>query len=130
MCCTKRQYEANIGMVTINTANPNRDGTGSMGTVITGASDGSVISAITIKAQSTTTQGMVRLFIDNGAGTIIMIREVSIPATTPTSIVPTFGISLASTINLEAGFMLKASTQNAETFNVIAYAQDWTNCSC
>ena len=57
------QYTANTGKVLISTANSNLDGTGTLGTVLTAASNGTLIKAITVKAQVNTTEGMVRLFL-------------------------------------------------------------------
>ncbi|MCB9064102.1 MAG: hypothetical protein H6551_03050 [Chitinophagales bacterium] len=72
---------------------------------------------------------MVRLFIDDGSN-IRLFMEIRIPAVTQTGVSPAFGITIPVGISLEASFLLKASTQNAETFNITAYGQSWTNCTC
>jgi hypothetical protein len=46
---------ANIGVVNINTANTNLDGTGSTSLVLTGASNGTILNSLIIKATQTTT---------------------------------------------------------------------------
>jgi hypothetical protein len=48
------QYTANTGMVKISTANSNLDGSGTLGTVLTGASNGTLIKTVTVKATSNT----------------------------------------------------------------------------
>lgn len=117
------QYQANTGMVTISTANSNLDGTGTLGTVITGALNGTLIKTVTIKAVDTgstsTTQGMVRLFIDDTSN-VRLLKEIDIPAMGQSSTNPTFEVHLPLNFKLESGFILKASTENGETFNVIA----------
>ena len=58
------QYVANTGMQTISTANSNLDGTGTLSSaILTGSANGTLIKTVTVKAQVTTTQGMVRLYI-------------------------------------------------------------------
>lgn len=117
------QYTANTGMVKISTANANLDGTGTLGTVITGAGNGTLIKNVIIKATGTgatsTAQGMVRLFITDGANTRLL-TEVEIPAMGQSSTDPTFETVLPLNFKLKSGAVLKASTQNANGFNVIA----------
>ncbi len=119
------QYTANTGWATISTANANLDGTGTLGTVLTAGANGTLVKTITIKAQTSTSQGMVRLFIDDVVRNISLIKEVIIPPITKASINPAFEIKVEVNITLKAGYILKASTQNADTFNVIAEGLDW-----
>lgn len=123
------QYTANTGIVVISTANSNLDGsTGTYGTVLTspatGAS-GTLVKTVTIKAQGNTTHGMVRLFAYDGV-TTRLVQEIEIPAVTKSSTDPAFEITVPLDLHLEPSGILKASTQNAETFNVIAEGLDWT----
>lgn len=121
------QYTAKTGIVQISTANSNLDGTGTLGNVITGAAYGTLIKTISIKAIVTTTKGMVRLFVENATRTETrLIREIEIPAITQASIRPTFEVMLPFNFTLATGYTLKASTQNAQTFNVFAEGLDWT----
>lgn len=83
------QYTANTGCVTISTANSNLDGTGTLGTVLTGASNGTLIKSIIVKAQTNTTQGMIRLFV-NGGGATELIAEIEVPAVTKSSTDPSY----------------------------------------
>ena len=117
-----------IGAVVISTANTNRDGTGDLGTVITGSTNGTRITRITIQALETTTAGMIRLYIDIGA-TIHLWKEIAVTAITGSASVAEFVyvISLVgeSALVLPSGYILLASTHNAEDFNVIAEGGDY-----
>ena len=72
MATTSYTFHVNTGLAIIQTANPNLDGTGALGLVITGATasgtsvGGTLVKTITIKAVNSTTQGMVRLFKTDG----------------------------------------------------------------
>lgn len=130
MCSENIQYSANNGSVTINTPNPNLNGTGPMSTVITASADGTLVKNVIIKSTGSTQQGMVRLFIDDGGGNIMLYREVMIPANVQTAVVPAFSASLSTPITLKSGFILKVATQFGDTFNIVATATDWLNCDC
>jgi hypothetical protein len=121
------QYTPNIGMQTISTANSNLDGSGTISAaIITGASNGTLIKNIFIKAITNTSKGMVRLFVDIGAvRSPQLIMEMEIPAVIKSSINPAFQITVPLNYYLKSGFHLYASTQNAETFNIIAEGQNW-----
>lgn len=102
--------------VSISTANTNRDGsTGTYGTVMTAGSSGSRVDRLNITATGTTTAGMVRLFLGSA-----MIREIPVIAVTPSSTQPAWSADVIfdNGLILQASAVLKASTNNAETFNV------------
>lgn len=121
-----QQLTANTGIVNISTANSNLDGTGTLGLVLTGALNGTMIKTITIKATGSTSEGMVRLFITNNSDTVTtLFREVNIPEFTQTGVVPAFQITLNGNFMLPANYKLKASTQVGQSFNVIAEGVDW-----
>ena len=120
-----------VGIGQISTANTNRDGTGTIGTVFTAGSSGSRIDAIDIKATGTTTAGMIRLFIHNGT-TAYLLTEVPVIAVTPSGTLPAWEVQLNTNsmsqvlpILLPTGYSLRASTNNAETFNVVALGGDF-----
>lgn len=124
-----------VGLGTISTANSNLDGTGTLGTVFTAGTSGSRIDAILIYATGTTTAGMVRLFISDGVNNRLM-AEVPVVAITPSGTQPAFSALLQSNNNgllnsaplplsFQTSYILKASTQNAESFNVIAIGGDY-----
>jgi len=120
------QYTANTGTVSISTANTALDGSGTLGLVLTAASNGTLIKSVFIKAITDVTEGMVRLFIDDNNGTKLLIREIDVPAITKASINKAFEAHVELDYFLKAGYMLKASTQVANTFNVIAEGLDVT----
>lgn len=106
----------------ISAANTNRDGTGTIVTVIAGAANGTRVDDITIVATGTTTAGMVRLFLslDNGT-TNRLLREIPVTAATPSGTVQAFRAELfdLGIILPNATALLRAATHNAEAFNVI-----------
>lgn len=107
----------------ISTANTNRDGTGTIGTVATAGSNGAFYKGIRVQAEGTVTAGVVRIYIQtNAAGNIELIKELMITATTPSTSVEAFSIEWypPGGIVLAAGDLLMASTHNAETFGVHA----------
>lgn len=116
-----------IAATAISTANSNRDGTGTIGTVYTGGTNGSRIDNVIIKATGTTTAGMVRLFVHNGSS-YFLVTEIYVPPMTASATVSTFetqfvfenGLILAS-----SSWSLRASTEKGETFNVIAIGGDF-----
>jgi len=119
------QYTANTAMVTISTANTNLDGTGTLGTVLTAASSGTLIKSVNIKAIGNTTEGVVRLFITHGASTRL-ISEVEVKAVTKGANDPAFEARLEINFDMDSGDVLKASTEKAESFIVLAEGLDWT----
>jgi hypothetical protein len=113
----------------IATANTNRDGTGTLGTVCAAGSNGTRIDRVVVQATVTTTAGMVRLFVDDGTN-IRLLDEIPIAAVTPSGTVQAFRTERVRTDNLPYvtlanGETLKAGTNNAETFNVFAIGGDY-----
>jgi hypothetical protein len=119
--------------VNITTANANRDGTGTIGTVFTAGSSGSRIDIINIVATATTTAGMVRLFIHDGTSARLY-DEVPVYAVTPANSIPAFSVTLGGNaplstgrypVTIPTGYSLRASTHNAESFNIHAIGGDF-----
>lgn len=112
------------GVASISTANPNRDGTGTLGTICTVGAEGRRINAIRIKARVTTTSGLVRFFITDGAdANPRLIREVSVSAITVSATAQSFDSEWKNTdgtaiVILQSGYKLKVSTERAEAFDV------------
>lgn len=124
-----------VGIAVISTANTARDGTGTLGTVFTAGASGSRIDAIEIQATGSTTAGMVRLFLSDGAAHRLF-AEVPVVAITPSATVPAFSTLVQGNatglvnitplpISIPTGWSLRASTHNAESFNVIAIGGDY-----
>jgi hypothetical protein len=118
-------YTDNTGMALISTANTNLDGTGTIATVLTAASNGTLIRTITIKAIGSTTQGMVRLYVEDSGGTNTdIVAEVKIPAIIPSGTRQAFSTVLEVDYVMKNTYKLRASTQNAESFVIMAEGSD------
>jgi len=118
------QYTAKTGIVTISTANTNLDGTGTLGTVLTAGANGTLIKTVTFQGLGTTTHGMLRLFITGGGNTRLLM-EVEVPAVIRAGTDPAFAVTVPLNFCLQDTYVLKASTEKAESFNVIAEGLDW-----
>lgn len=113
----------------VTAANTGRDGTGTIVSVITGGTNGTRIDSVQIVAAGTTTAGMVRLYLHDGTNTRV-IDEIPVTAITPSATVQTFlttrQYSLTQPVILpSSSWSLRASTHNAETFNVFAIGGDF-----
>lgn len=123
----RTKYTANTGTIVTNTANSNLDGTGTLYTVMqSGTANGTLIKTITLKAQGTTTRGMIRLYVEDGSGNIDIIAEVEVPAVSQASGQQTWAISMEVDYMLKYQYYLKASTQNTLKVTVVAEGLDIT----
>lgn len=110
------------GMVRIDTANTGLDGSGTLGTLYTGDSTGTVVARIRIVAAEATTAGMIRFFLYDGTNTRL-IWERRVTAITPASTVKAFEdeFELSDFGLKDNTWVLKCATHNAEDFNVFMY---------
>lgn len=121
------QYSANCAVGLLSTANTNLNGTGTLLTLITGASNGTLIKAVHLKMRVTSSQGMIRLFIDDNSGSNIqLLTEVPVPPKVQAGINKTFETVIPLNFRLKAGYILKASTEIANSCTVYVEALDWT----
>ncbi|MBU0764161.1 MAG: hypothetical protein KJ607_04925 [Bacteroidetes bacterium] len=104
--------------VVISTANPYLNGSGTITDLITGSASGTLIKSITIKAQGSTTQGMIRIYFDDG--TTRIMYEVPVPAITQSSEDQTFIHVIKDNFPLKYSRKLRVSTEKAETFVITA----------
>jgi hypothetical protein len=126
------QYTANTGMAVIGAnANTSLTGSGSLGTdiwtVITAAtapSKGTLVKTITVKSAVTTAEGVVRLFIYDGANARL-IHEILVPPITIAATTQSFEHVWNCDLVLAPGNTIRATTQVANSFNVIAEGLDW-----
>lgn len=130
---TTAQYASTpkTAIASVSTANTARNGTGTIATIFTAGASGSRIERVVVVAQGTTTAGMIRLFIHDGT-TAWLYDEIPVSAITPSGTVPSFSATLQAFSNpdlmpltLPTGYSLRAATNNAETFNVIAVGGDF-----
>jgi hypothetical protein len=114
-----------IGAVNVATANTNRDGTGTVATLITGAATGTRIAEIVVQARVTTTAGMVRIFLYDGT-TYRFFDEVAIAAATVSGTVKGTRVSTlyGNLVLPNASWSLVVSTHNAESIDVTALGAD------
>jgi hypothetical protein len=115
----------------VSTANTARDGTGTIATIFTAGASGSRIDAINLKAIATTTAGMIRLFIHDGTNARLL-TELPVVAVTPGASAPSWEAQLNTNsmsqmlpIILPTGYSLRATTNNAETFNLLCVGGDF-----
>jgi hypothetical protein len=120
-----------IASAQVSAANTNRDGTGTVVTVVAGSTNGRRIDRIKIKATVTTTAGMVRLYIDDGTN-VRLWTEVPVSAITVSASQPGFETNLGPTdpyapllVLPSSSYILKASTHNAEAINVQVFGGDF-----
>jgi|688.fasta_scaffold398591_1 hypothetical protein len=117
---TAAQYASTVrtAQAQVSVANTNRNGSGTIATVFTAGSSGSRIDDIYITATGTTTAGVVRLFLNDGTNTWLF-QEILVTAITPSTTVQVFQfVLLNQALILANGWSLRASTNNAETFNI------------
>lgn len=108
-----------VAVVQIATANTNRDGTGTMGTLLTGATDGTRVTQLKLKATGTTTAGMIRIFYYDGTN-VRLITEVPVSAVTPSASTPAWEATIPFAAVIPSAKEIRVSTEKAETFNVFA----------
>jgi hypothetical protein len=112
----------------VSAANTNRDGTGTIVAIATGAATGTKIEEVDVKATVTTTAGMVRLYLSLDAGTTWRLYdEIPVTAITASASVATFrqANTYTNLILRDASAKLGASTHNAEALTVVATGGDF-----
>lgn len=114
-----------IASVNVATANANRDGTGTVATLITGAATGTRVAELVIKARVTTTAGQVRVFLHDGT-TFYFFDEIAVAAATVSASVQStrVSVSYANLILPSASWSIRVSTHNAESIDVTALGAD------
>lgn len=120
---TTAQYAATVrcAQVQISTANTQRTGSGTIGTLIIGAANGTRVDDIYITATVSTTLGAIRLFIGDGVALPRLWQEILVPVVNPSTSVAAWTYTLLNqAVLLQNGWYIAAATNNAEAFNVIA----------
>lgn len=124
---TSPQYAATpkAAFALISTANTNRDGTGTIDTVITAGDKGTRIERIRIQATAGTTAGMVRLYLNDGTNSRLF-QEVLVPVDSVGANNAAFSVEVSTSpyLVLPPGWSLRAAPHNAETFVVHALGAD------
>lgn len=126
---TVPQYTATpqIDIAQISTANTNRDGTGTIATLITGAASPNYVKpeqAVVKATVATAAAGMVRFFISsNGGTTWRLLHEMTvgvIAADADTAAFEDIYYFPDDLILPDVNHKIGVSTEKADTFNVIA----------
>lgn len=114
-----------LASVNIATANTNRDGSGTVATLITGVAAGTRISEIVIKARVTTTAGQVRVFLYDGT-TFYLFDEIAVAAASVSATVQATRVSTTynNLILPSSSWSIRVSTHNAESIDVTALGAD------
>lgn len=114
-----------VGAVGISTAETSRTAPTNVETVFTAGSSGSRIDEINVVATGTTTANVVRLFLFDGTNYFLM-QEVLIAELTPSATTPVVTYtSTYSNLMLPNGWSLRATTNNAESYEVLAFGGDF-----
>jgi hypothetical protein len=93
--------------------------------VFTAGENGSRIDEVNIVSTGTTTAGTVRLWVYTGS-TYYLLSETVVLAITPSTTQAVFSsVSTYNNLMLPSGHSLRATTNNSESFNVIAFGGDF-----
>lgn len=120
-----------IGMVKIATANTARDGSGTMSTIVTGGTNGTTVTTLQVKAEVTTTAGVIRVYVSNttAANTTantFLLKEIVVTAVTASGTAASFDSTLTfDDLKIPSGSTLRVSTDKAESFSVTARGGDY-----
>lgn len=118
-----------IGVANVSSGNTNRDGSGTITPLLTGAAAGTKVSSIVAQAAGTTTAGMVRIFLSTDSGTTWrLLDELSIAAATVSATVKGTRISATygDLVLADATHRLGCTTHASESINVFAFGGDLT----
>jgi hypothetical protein len=110
----------------ISAANTNRDGSGTLVTLVSAGTSGSRIDKLRAVASGTTTPGVIRYFISDGTNKYL-IKERLVAAITPSALVAVYedDVTFGDGLVLPVGWSLAAATHNAESFKVFAQGGDF-----
>lgn len=116
----------NTGIAALAAANTNRDGSGALVVGFTAGADGSRVDRIVVKALGTTTAGVVRAFVHEGAAAKLL-TEITVAPAVVAGALPTFEtvVDLLGGLTLKAGQSIRYTTHNAEGFNVFTFGGDF-----
>jgi len=108
-------------MVRVATANTQRDGTGTLGTLVLAGPEGAYYLGFRWQAEAITTTGFIRLFVQKaGTGNNELLYEGVVPAVTPVAgVTPAIsGVWMPEGgITLGAGDIAKVGVEKSEPFS-------------
>lgn len=107
------------GMGSLTTANTALTGASAV-TVFTAGASGGRVDKIHIHATGATTAGMIRIFLGSAASTAAaLICEIPVIANTPSATNPAWSADVDLGIVMQATYVLSATTEKTETFDVM-----------
>ncbi len=122
-------YKAVTSGNVIETANPSMTGLDGdiVGIFTTNSNVNTEITSIIIKAQESTSSGMVRLFLSKGREEFFLFAEIMIPGVAQSGSNPAFQCEVIScgSLSLQSDYEILATTQNSEEFSITIEAFEW-----
>jgi hypothetical protein len=119
--------------VVLTTANTAKDGTGTVGTLSTGDTDGTFVQRIICRSLGTNVASVLRVFLNNGSTNATpannsLVFEVSLPATTVSEVAAQAPVELAVGFVLPSGYKLNTTigTTVAAGWAVTAITADYS----
>lgn len=114
------------GSAHVATANTNRDGSGTITSLLVGIATGTAVQRLRIAATQATTDNVLRLWKNDG--NYRLFDEIRVPAVTPTPPLlvwrTVYSFPIGQELQLASGSeSLRMSTNNAEGYDVIIEAQ-------
>lgn len=116
-----------IGSVNVATANTNIDGTGTITTLLTGASTGTRVLEVVAQSAATSAAARVNLFISIDSGTTWrLFDQLAVAAATPSATVSANRVSstYSNLILKDATHVLGCATSVSQSTNVMAFGGD------
>lgn len=111
--------------VEVSTADTTRDGSGSIATLVTAGTFGTLIELVRVVSQAATTKGMLRMFLNDGS-TWDLYKEYPVFESAPTLdrrvtvVTDPLGVFV-----LPSGWIMGFSTQVGDVFNAFAHGGDY-----
>jgi len=120
------QYTAipKVGIGKISVANTSLTGTGTLVNVVSAGTNGSRVDSVTVKATTTTTNDIVRLFLYDGS-IYSLLTEILVSAITISSTIKSFETTITLGIVIPSGYSLYASTHVGQSYNILSFGGDF-----
>jgi len=112
-----------VAQVQISTANTARDGTGTIGTLLTADGNGYLVTRLDVTAAGTTSAGLVTVFLHDGSN-YRLFTEITVSAVTPSTTLAAataYWTASGSGLYLPSGWSIRVATTIAQTLNVFAH---------
>lgn len=116
-----------LAAASVSTANTNRDGTGTIVTVLTAGASGTLLTRVTVQATGDPADGIVTLFLHDGTSAWLFDEIDSDNPAAASATVVGWRASRTYDLVLPSGWSLRAACTVAPTsgvFNVIAHGGD------